>query len=234
MRFLVSPQFSKKLIALNPVDRERVSAFLRIVEASDKTQLLRNRSFAATLLGKDVYVAKSGNTGLYFTLGNDAEGDYVLLLDATTEQTISRSGSLFATKDPRTNSSLNPAVNSALNPRFNSRLNPRFNSSINPLFNSTLNPRFNSSINPRMNTAFGGPYMYSTDLQQEGYVVRANDDVDLLFDLSGNHIGELVRVNDGMKLQFDTVSEWNGYLIQANDDVALRYTPDGEWIGVVV
>lgn len=136
--------------------------------------------------------------------------------------------------NPAFNSTINPRFNSSINPRFNSSLNPRFNSSINPRFNSSLNPRFNTSINPRMNLAFGGPYLYNAKLAQEGYIVRANDKVDLVFDLSGEHVGELVRANDKVRVQFNADNEWEGYVVRANDDVALRYNVNGDWIGLVV
>ena len=54
-----------------------------------------------------------------------------------------------------------------------------------------------------MNWVFGGPYLYRADLQPEGYLVRANDDVELVFDLSGNHVGQLVTANDNVRVQFN-------------------------------
>ena len=234
MRYLVSPEFSAKLVALSPGDIQHISAFLQTVGTSDKTQLLEASGQKSSLLGKGVYVSKVGEMRLYFTFGGDADGEYVLLLDATTKQAKITSRELFATKNPKMNSALNPRFNTAINPRFNTSLNPRFNTSINPKFNTSLNPRFNTSINPRMNYAFGGPYLYGADLQQEGYLVRVNDEVELLFDLSSNHVGELVRVNENVRVQFDADNDWNGYLVRANDDVTLRYDLDGEWVGLVV
>ena len=267
MRFLVAPEFSAKLTALTPAALQHVSAFVKAVgAASDKAQLLKAGMFDTTMLGESIYISKAPQITIYFTFGNDSEGEYVLLLDATTAQPSGRRGQLFAIKDPRKNSrvnpafntSLNPSVNSSLNPVFNSSINPIFNSSINPTFNSsinpvfnssinpqfnssinprlntTLNPRFNTAINPRMNPAFGGPYLYSRDLVQEGYLVRANDKVELLFDLSGEHIGELVRANEKVRAQFNANNKWVGYFVRANDEVALRYDVNGNWTGLLV
>ncbi len=267
MRYLVTPDFSSKLTALTPDDLKQVAAFLKDVESSNKLQLLEGQRHGIKPLGGDVFVLRLGRqTRLYFTFGNDAEGEYVLLLDATTEQGRDASRDLFATKDPRINSlynpgfnsainplfnlainplfnsainplfnsAINPLFNSAINPLFNSAINPLFNSAINPLFNSAINPLFNSAINPQMNRAFGGPYLYSTNLQQEGYVVRADDHVELLFDLSGNRLGELVRADNEVRVQFNSDNEWEGYVVQANEDVSLRYDLSGTWTGLVV
>jgi hypothetical protein len=266
MRYVVSPQFSTKLAALNPADVQHVSAFLHAVDSREKKELLTQLSPGVTLLGQEVYAWRSQRTTLYFTFGTDTDGEYLLLLDVTTEQKAEASRYLFAAKDPRNNSALNPNLNSSINPRLNSSLNPRFNSSINPKFNSSINPqfnssinpkfnssinpqfnssinprfnssfnpKFNSSINPRVNWAFGGPYLYNIDLAQVGYVVKANNDVELLFDLLGNHIGELVKASEKVRVQFNAESDWNGYLVDANDDVALRYGTNGDWIGLCV
>src|SRR5260370_21211356 len=153
MRYLVSPEFSAKLVALSPGDIQHTSAFLQTVGTSDKTQLLEASGQKSSLLGKGVYVSKVGEMRLYFTFGGDADGEYVLLLDATTKQAKITSRELFATKNPKMNSALNQRFNTAINPRFNTSLNPRFNTSINPKFNTSLNPRFNTSINPKFNTS---------------------------------------------------------------------------------
>ncbi len=266
MKLLVSPEFSAKLSALSPSDVQQVAAFLQTVAANDKTALLEGKSHQAKLLGDGVYVLKIGQMRLYFTFGNDTEGEYVLILDATTEQAKTGSRELFATKNPKTNTALNPAFNTTINPKYNTTLNPRYNTTINPKYNTTLNPRYNTtinpkynttlnprynttinpryntrlnpryntSINPQMNCAFGGPYLYGADLQQEAYLVRANDNVELVFDLSGNHLGQLVRVNDNVRAQFNANNEWEGYIVRANNDVSLRYDADGDWIGLVV
>ena len=234
MKLLVSPEFSAKLSALSPSDVQQVAAFLQTVAANDKTALLEGKSHQAKLLGDGVYVLKIGQMRLYFTFGNDTEGEYVLILDATTEQAKTGSRELFATKNPKTNTALNPAFNTTINPKYNTTLNPRYNTTINPRYNTRLNPRYNTSINPQMNCAFGGPYLYGADLQQEAYLVRANDNVELVFDLSGNHLGQLVRVNDNVRAQFNANNEWEGYIVRANNDVSLRYDADGDWIGLVV
>jgi len=257
VRYLVSPEFSRKLAALGPVDIRSVSAFLQSIDTYSKTELLEGTRGTVSPLGEGVYVARVGKARVYLTFGNDADGEYALLLDVTTEQARSASPDFFASKNPKTNAALNPRMNpeinprtnanlnprlnaninprfnANINPRFNASINPRFNASINPRFNASLNPAFNSSINPRTNWAFGGPYLYNSNLQQEAYLVRANEDTELMFDLGGNHVGELVRVDDDVRVQFNADNEWQGYVVRANNDVSLRYNMDGEWIGII-
>jgi hypothetical protein len=234
MRFLVSPEFSAKLAALSASDIQHVANFLEAVGVADEDQLLEGKTFPVSLLEEGVYVSRLGKSRIYFTFGTETEGEYVLLLDATTEQPTMASQQLFATRNPRTNSSLNPKLNSSINPQFNASLNPKSNASINPQFNASLNPKFNASINPRMNRAFGGPYCYSTDLAQEAYIVRANDNIELVFNLLGEHVGQLVRVNEQIKVQFTANNDWVGYFVRANEYVLLRFSVDGNWIGLVV
>lgn len=267
MRYLVSPEFTAKAAALASGDINRVVRFLKLIEASDRQELIDSEEAEITLLGESVYLAKLGSTRLYLTFAQDNDGEYLLILDATAEsQDRGGTGALFALKDPKTNSALNPSLNTSINPRFNTALNPKFNTSINPRFNtalnpkfntsinprfntsinprfnttlnprfnSSLNPRFNTAINPRMNRAFGGPYLYSIKLDQMGYLVRANDLVDLLFDPQGNHIGQLVRVNSQLQAQFDEKGVWSGYMVRANDDVALHFTTAGDWSGLLI
>jgi hypothetical protein len=266
MRYLVAPEFSGKLVALSPADIERVGAFLYAVQASDKTQLLESKGNQISLLGDSIYVSKLDQLRLYFTIGRDDEGDYILLLDGTSEQPISTSRGLFAVKNPLTNSALNPTSNPSinptsnavlnpkwnvsinpkwtaalnpnwtpsLNPKWNASLNPRWSASINPAWNASLNPKWNASINPRMNVALGGPYLYTKELRQKGYLVRANSEVELTFDLAGENVGHLVRANETVRLQFDTDNEWQAYIVRANEDVAIQYDLEGEWIGLVI
>ena len=136
--------------------------------------------------------------------------------------------------NPRYNSSINPRYNSSINPRYNSSINPRYNSSINPRYNSSINPRYNSSINPRSNRSFGGPFIYSIDLIQQGFLVRANDSVSLKFDLAGEFAGTLIKANDKVLAEFDTDQNWVGFCVQANDLVQLKFDEESEWNGLVV
>ena len=260
MRYLVSPEFTAKFAALAPTDIDRIARFLKLIETSDRQELINSNAAGITLLGDSVYLAKLGSTRLYLTFSQDNEGEYLLLLDATVEFSQDQGGAqtLFAVNNPRTNTALNPKFNTAINPkfntainpkfntainpkfntainpRFNTAINPRFNTAINPRFNSSLNPRFNSSINPRLNRAFGGPYLYSLELEQKGYLVRANDLVDLLFDAKGNHIGQLVRTDQQVQAEFDEKGVWVGYMVRANASVALQFTVEGNWSGMLI
>jgi hypothetical protein len=77
-------------------------------------------------------------------------------------------------------------------------------------------------------------YLYTKELRQKGYLVRANSEVELTFDLAGENVGHLVRANETVRLQFDTDNEWQAYIVRANEDVAIQYDLEGEWIGLVI
>lgn len=267
MKVLVSPDFNSKVTSLDNAAKHSLSTLVSSAETSSRDDFIQDNSHNLSLLGGDIYNARIDSSRVYFTLGEDEQGDYLLLLDVSAIQsTPTTSGnSFFTTNNPRSNSSLNPRLNSsinprlnsainprlnsainprlnsainpklnsAINPRLNSAINPRLNSAINPRLNSAINPRLNSSLNPRLNRSYGGPYLYDTNLNQEAYIVGANN-VELLFDLKGEFIRILVMANDNVKVEFDTNNDWIGFYVKANDNVWLRYSNDNDWVGLLV
>ena len=265
MRLIASPEFKAKLSNLNVSEGGSLLSFFDLVESANDKHAILNDSESALSLGEDIYVHMDQQTRVFFSFGNDDDGEYLLLLDITTKGPKGMRGNLFSTKNPKTNSavnprrnssinprinssinprinssinprinsSINPRINSSINPRINSSINPRINSSINPRINSSINPRINSSINPRRNAAFGGPYLYNHDQRNVGYLVKANEDVELVFELSGDFSGYLVAANEEVRVQFDTSNQWVGFVVRANEEVSLRYTTSGEWVGTI-
>ncbi len=257
MRYLGTPTFTEKLKALasDPRTLTQVSGLLQRVEAAEKSELLS--SAALTLLANEIYVLRSGEIRVFCSFGTDVEGEYLLLLDIA-EAGHAPSRAFRTIKDPRTNSvynprtnssinprvnsslnprintSLNPRINSSLNPRINSSLNPRINSSINPRINSSINPRINSSLNPRINRSFGGPFLYSLDLNQEGFLIRANDTVSLFFDGALSFTGFGVKNGIGGYTLFDSTNEWIGQLVPDKQGGFLRFDTNNDWVGIVV
>lgn len=263
MRYISTPMFSEKVQSLTPARQAQLSALLGRVEEGSKADILT--SGVASLLQDDMYLLRSGDTRVFGTIGEDAEGEFLLLLDLAERSSshllprqfrTSRNPRTNSTLNPRANTALNPRVNSALNPRVNSSLNPRVNtslnprvnsslnprvnsalnyrvnSSINPRVNASLNPRVNSALNPRVNRAFGGPFVYDLDLNETGFVVRANADVMLIFDKSSELAAIAIRSAKGYAL-FDTDNEWVGQLIDAGEGRYLRFDVDNEWTGFV-
>jgi len=136
--------------------------------------------------------------------------------------------------NPYVNSSLNPHVNSLLNPFVNSNLNPFVNSKLNPFVNSQVNPMVNSSINPRVNKYYQGPYLYDLGLKEAGFIVKASDNVILIFDDRNERVGLGVKnAIDGYTL-FDAQNNWIGHLVPDEQGGYLRYDKDNQWIGIVV
>ncbi|VVQ02487.1 hypothetical protein [Pseudomonas fluorescens] len=267
MKVLLSPDFNEKIPALDADTVSAISQFVLSAENLDRNEFVSKNIKTISNLDGEVYNAKINSSQIYFTIGNDEQGDYLLLLDVATIKPISSKGESFFTVnnpktnrafDPRYNSSINPKLNSSINPKFNSSINPKFNSSINPKFNSSINPRFNSSINPSFNTSinpkfnssinpklnsslnprknrsYGGPYLYGIDLNQQAYLVRANNKVEILYDPDGAFYGFLVDANGSVKVEYNKDNVWTGYCVKANDKVWLRYSVDNEWQGLFV
>ncbi|WP_156035601.1 hypothetical protein [Caulobacter sp. UNC358MFTsu5.1] len=135
--------------------------------------------------------------------------------------------------NPRVNSSLNPRVNSAINPRVNSAINYRVNSAINPRLNSSINPRVNSSINPRVNRSFGGPFVYDSDINRLGYVLRVNDKITLAFDEQNSLWRIAVHRGDGFSV-FNDANEYVEHWVSDGQGGLLRFSVDNDWIGLIV
>jgi len=136
--------------------------------------------------------------------------------------------------NPYRNPAINPNRNPAINPNRNPAINPNRNPAINPHRNPTINPRRNTTINPHLNTAYSGPFIYSRDFVRENYLVRANDKVELIFDLGNEFTGICIKASERVCALFSTNNEWVGYLVVANDKVRLRYKLDHDWTGMVV
>ena len=244
MKVLVSPEFNTKVPTLNKEAISSLSALISSAEQYDKNDFILNNSASMSLLDGDIYSAKINSSRLYFTIGTDEQGDYLLLLDIAALQTSpsARSNSFFTTNNPKTNSAfnpklnsaINPKLNSAINPKLNSAINPKLNSAINPKLNSAINPKLNSSLNPRLNRSYGGPYLYDNSLNQNAYSVRANSKVEILFNSGGDIYRFLVAASDRVKVEFDTENTWTGYYVKANEKVWLKYSLDNEWLGLLV
>lgn len=135
--------------------------------------------------------------------------------------------------NPRVNSALNPRVNSTINPRVNSAINYRVNSSINPRVNSSINPRINSSINPRVNRSFGGPFVYDTNVSKQGYILRVNEKVTLVFNEDNSLWRVAVHRGEGFSV-FTDANEYVEHWVSDGQGGLLRFSVDNDWIGLVV
>jgi hypothetical protein len=143
--------------------------------------------------------------------------------------------------NPNFNGSINPNFNGAINPRFNGSINPafngsinyKFNSSINPAFNSSINPLFNSNINPNFNALFGGPFIYELPTTRRGYLVKANENVGLIFSMKGLFEAIAVKTDHGYVV-FDKDNNWSEHWVADSQGGFLRFDLNNQWIGFVV
>jgi len=174
-------------------------------------------------------------------------GSQPRLKDPNTDSSINplRNGQL----NPNFNGQLNPKFNGTINPIFNGRLNPKFNGAINPKFNGAIsyrfngaiNPRFNSAVNPKTNWAINplknkvltGPFLYDLKSQRDGFGVKPNDQVMLLFSLSAEFVGVAVSSDIGGYVVFDLNDNWIGHWVSHPAEGYLRFDTNNEWIGFV-
>lgn len=139
---------------------------------------------------------------------------------------------------PKYNSKINPRYNSDLNPRYNSDVNPKYNSDINPKYNSDVNPKYNSKLNPKYNWdlkpskyTFKGKYLFDTDANVVGYILIANNDFYLLYNLEFEWEGYFVRAGSNFNL-FDLDAVWTGQYLCSDSSLGYNlFGEDNEWTG---
>lgn len=246
MKVLVSPDFNTKVSSLDSEVIRKLSKLISSAEKSSKDDFVLSNSHIISLLDGEIYNARIDSSRVYFTLGEDDRGDYLLLLDiAALKSTPSSSGNgFFTTNNPKTNSSLNPKLNSSINPRLNSSINPRLNSSINPSLNSSINPKLNSSINPRLNSSINPRLNSSINPRLNSSInPRLNSSLNpklnrsyggpYLYDINLNQEAYIVRAS-GIELLFDFNGEFIRFLVPAKDNVQIEFDKDNEWVGFYV
>ncbi|SFN61065.1 hypothetical protein [Marinobacter pelagius] len=247
MKVLVSPEFSAKLSSLNVDEIRHLSAFITDAENTEKSDFLSSNRYGLTLLGNDIYNANIDSARLYFTINEDKDGDYVLLLDVSSTHSLPtrKVGGFFSSNNPKTNSSINPNINSSINPRINSSINPRINSSINPRINSSINPRINSSLNPRINSSINPKINSSINPRINSSInPKLNTSLNPRFNRSygGPYLYNtklsqeafVVKANEKVDLIFGPDSELISILVSANDQIKTEFNLNNEWIGYFV
>lgn len=229
MKLLVTPGFTEKLASIPKEGLAAISLIVSFVKEAEKNTLADGaKGFEVRQLSSEIWSIRAGNYRAYGSIGTDEEGEYFLLLDISVEDVgTSTQSSFFAAKDPRTNPSLNPHKNMAIDPRRNMAIDPRRN--------MMIDPNRNMMIDPRRNRSYGGPFVYDQRLNQEGFVVRANDEVSLVFESQrAKFTGFIVQNGSNGANMFDPTGRWIGFFVSAGDDVLLKFDPSGQWTGLVV
>lgn len=70
------------------------------------------------------------------------------------------------------------------------------------------------------------------NLEPQGYLVKANDKVSLLFGMDGTFSGPAIVLPNGGFAVFDELGTWTEYMIDHGHGGYLRFSPDGQWLGV--
>ena len=250
MKTLITPEFKEKASLISKDSVALLNKIINFCESSSKETILHGISSYHVLPIGDIYVVLAGYVQIYFTFGTDEEGEYVLLMDIAETQKEPIKNEYFAQKNPVTNHLFNPAYNTSINPNYNTSINPHYNTSINPHYNYSINPNYNHSINPNYNHSinpnynhsinpaynrgFGGPYLYSKGLAKEGYLVKANENTNLIYNMQNKHIAITVVHRSKVQLVYDDKLKWISYLIPTKKDPILRFDLRGSWIGMIL
>jgi len=251
MKVLAAPEFSNKLssLAASPRLLERIRALVASIESGpeSKHELLGALSASRVdLLEEDIYAYRSRGARLFFTFGEDAGGEYALLLDiALYEQKPGQSESSYRGIDPSYNKTLNPHYNKTLNPHYNKTLNPHYNKTLNPHYNKTLNPHYNKTLNPHYNKTLNPHYNktlnphYNKTLNPH-YNKTLNPHYNLtyggpfVYDLNLHRSGYLVRAMSTSFLCFDEAGTFIGYCHPMPVGGYSCFDVDGTWSGYMV
>ncbi len=136
--------------------------------------------------------------------------------------------------DPNRNMLIDPRRNMLIDPRRNMMIDPNRNMMIDPRRNMLIDPNRNMLIDPNRNRLYGGPYVYTTDLRQTGFVVKTNEQVSLIFDLPKRFSGFFVGTGESVANVFDTDGGWRGFLVSTGGPVRLSFDTLGNWTGLIV
>ena len=262
MKYFVTPDFSKKIGSLPASAHLAASKVVSFVASVDTARLFSgDPNIGVRQLGSEFFTLTYANYRFYANLVHDREGDYLLFLDVAFEASqpvATGTGRFFATKDPRTNPMIDPSRNMTIDPRRNMMIDPNRNMmidpnrnmtidprrnmtidpnrnmTIDPRRNFTIDPRRNMTIDPRRNRFYGGPYIYTPDLAQIGFVVRANETVSLTFDMEAHFTGFYVATEQNNLNIFSVSGTWEGFLTRANQEVLLMFDTRCNWTGLIV
>jgi len=135
--------------------------------------------------------------------------------------------------NPIFNHNINPIFNHNINPIFNHNINPIFNHNINPIFNHNINPIFNHNVNPIFNPNFSGQYLYNDKSQQIAYIIFANEEIILMFNLDNNLQAYGVQNAINGFTMFNNNQSWMGTMVPDGEDGFIFYSNANQQIGFV-
>ncbi|WP_085025312.1 hypothetical protein [Ensifer aridi] len=260
MRYIVTPEFSSKVVSTHE-SLPSVGSFIKLVAESSKEEIVSDRHTNIVVEGV-LYTYQLDGTKIFFSFGTDDDGEYLLAADVVVLGSPSadiRTPNRDRTGNPNLNQSINPRYNTELNPRYNTRVNPLYNTLLNPKYNTQLNPRYNTSINYRYNTsinpkyntsldprrnysinplrnkALSGPFSYDLASKNDGFIVKANENVSLIFSTAAELTKTAVQIRStGGCNVFDLNQNWIEYWVPHPLNGHLRFTPQNDWIGFVI
>ncbi|MBS4045543.1 MAG: hypothetical protein KG075_04315, partial [Alphaproteobacteria bacterium] len=256
-----TPAFSQKLSTLSSSDQQKVSQLLSTITlAKDSVSLVKSSEHFFSL-DKLIMLRQID----VMIVGSVAENGDFLLLDIVAPGSVASYAPRDPRRDnrlnpnfngqinpnfngqinpnfngqinPNFNGQINPNFNGQINPNFNGQINPNFNSQINPKWNTSLNPKWNSSLNPKWNATLSGPFIYSLNLERRGFVVRANENVLLLFDMDSEFLGIAVQNNQAGYVVFDDKNQWIAHWVHVDDGghpLYLSFDTTNKWTGIII
>jgi hypothetical protein len=262
MRYLVTPTFSEKLTRSNPRVLAAIGSALKLVERSPRDELAASIEPLLESSG-GIYVLKGAGFQILLTFGTDGEGEYALLVDLIVhvnqslrplpshdpKQNMAVDPNRNMMIDPRRNMNIDPRRNMMIDPNRNMMIDPRRNMSIDPRRNMmidpnrnmmidprrnySIDPKRNWLIDPRRNSVWDGPYLYDLRGFISGFLVRANEELALLFDTNADFIGSIIRAEPNYNV-FDDKGNWIGFFASNGSGGYNRFDVSNHWIGYLV
>jgi hypothetical protein len=263
MRYIVTPTFSEKVIRSSSKILAEIGQAINLIEQSSKEWLLNNVeailndqiSIYVLKMSECRILLSFGNdaTGEYALLADlivhGFGGSFnppILknprtnpMIDPNRNMTIDPNRNM--TIDPNRNMTIDPNRNMIIDPRRNMTIDPNRNMTIDPNRNMTIDPRRNMTIdpnrnwiiNPKQNAAWDGPYLYSRNYNIEGFIVRANDKVSLLFEPNGNWAASIIEAGKNYNI-FTPSNKWMGFLVPNGAQGFNKFSFNNQWDGFIV
>lgn len=264
MRSLVTPTFSEKATSAGAAVLEAAGKALSRIEVMTKEELLSSAelvldgtpsiyalkdknyrvlfTFGTDDQGEYALLADlvvhGGGEGLRPLGANNPRTNMLvdpsrnMMIDPTRNMMIDPRRNMMV--DPHRNMMIDPRRNMMIDPKRNMMLDVRRNMMIDPARNFSIDPKRNWQINPTQNSVWDGPLLFDLQNNASGFVVRATEQVALLFNQRSEFVSAIIRANDKNWNLFDRDGSWTGFLVHNGAEGFNQFDVQNRWIGFLV
>lgn len=264
MRYLVTPAFSEKVTSAGPDVLQAASAVMGLIEQQSKEQLQATATilmdgepsiYSLKLKNSRIFLSfgkdNAGEYALILDITFHSENNNFrplsaddpkknMMVDPFRNMMINPLRNMMIDPkrnmmiDPFRNMMIDPMRNMMIDPKRNMMLDLQRNMMIDPARNFSLDPKRNWAINPSQNSAWGGPLVYDLNKKITGFIVRANEQVSLLFNTDGTLNGSLIQAGEKNVNVFNRERKWVGFLVHNGAEGFNQFDLTKSWIGFVV